>query len=175
MLAANGMEPMRGKNGEPVKATVGPNTVLYGGRGLGDQGAGSWAYIEPSGTSLRFLEDRIERDIKHLHELGRLPLETPAPNMTVVSAAGASESSRSAVQSWSIMLEDALAQAMAVTGEWMNTPTLRWRLVIQGLLSWLGRIGHGSLAGNGDRRPAATQPRCVPSRNGEAGDSIGDV
>ena len=122
MLAANGMEPMRGKNGEPVKATVGPNTVLYGGRGLGDQGAGSWAYIEPSGTSLRFLEDRIERDIKHLHELGRLPLETPAPNMTVVSAAGASESSRSAVQSWSIMLEDALAQAMAVTGEWMNTP-----------------------------------------------------
>ena len=122
MLAANGMEPMRGKNGEPVKATVGPNTVLYGGRGLGDQGAGSWAYIEPSGTSLRFLEDRIERDLKHLQELGRQPLQEAAPNLTVVSAASSAESSKNAVAAWVSMLEDGLKQAMTVTGEWMNMP-----------------------------------------------------
>ena len=91
MLAANGMEPMRGKNGEPIKAVVGPNTVLYGAGVLGEQGGGSWAYIEPSGTSLRFLEDRIESaTMKAPARIGTPPLgRRPRQIMTVVSAAGA--------------------------------------------------------------------------------------
>ena len=121
MLAANGLDPATGDDGEPIELIVGPRKVLYGTTNAEGTGGGSWAYIEPSGSSLTFLAARIDKTISDIRELGKQPLSL-TPGITVVSSAYAAAKTHSAVASWAVILEHGLSRAIGHVQKWFNLP-----------------------------------------------------
>lgn len=118
MLAGNGVEPPIGDDGKPLPVPVGPHGVLFAPPG--DKGAGSWQFIEPSATSLRFLADDIKETISQLRELGRQPLTAQSGNLTVVTTAFAAQKGNAAIQAWAWNLKDALENALTFTALWLG-------------------------------------------------------
>jgi hypothetical protein len=116
MLAANGIAPeleADGKSVKPIK--VGPGRILYSRPGANGEAPGSWQYIEPSATSLKFLADEIKSTQQELRELGRQPLTAQSGNLTVISSAYAATKGRSAVAKWALGLKNTLENAMVIT------------------------------------------------------------
>jgi hypothetical protein len=119
MLAANGMQPEMQEDGKtPKKLRVGPARVLWG-RPDGNGNHGTWAFVEPSAQSLKFLADDIKETKQDLRELGRQPLTAQSGNLTVITAGVAAGKSRSAVSAWALMLKDAAENAMLITAKWL--------------------------------------------------------
>lgn len=119
MLAGNGISAPLDDKGQPASLVVGPKTVLFGGRSETGQG-GSWSFIEPSATSLRFLADDIKETILQLRELGRQPLTAQSGNLTVVTTAFAAQKGNAAIHAWALNLKDALENALDLTAMWLN-------------------------------------------------------
>ena len=129
MLAGNGVSPPLGDGGEPATVPVGPHAVLYAppdGQGT----SGSWQFIEPSATSLRFLADDIKETIKELRELGRQPLTAQSGNLTVVTTAFAAQKGNAAIQAWALNLKNALENALKFTALWLRTPDFEPKVMI---------------------------------------------
>ena len=120
MLAANGIERETDNEGNEIDIVVGPNAVLYGGLSADGRSVGSWAYVEPSGSSLEFQLQYIERTIQRLRELGRQPLTERTPGLTVVSAATAAQKGRAAIHAWVSKLGNAMHNMMILTGLWLS-------------------------------------------------------
>lgn len=122
MLAGNGVRPeMEADNKTVKKLRVGPNRVLYAPPG-GDGKPGSWAYVEPSSESLKFLASDIEATIKELRELGRQPLTVQSMNLTKETTQVAAGKAKSAIKQWAVGLKNALQQALELTLEFLPTP-----------------------------------------------------
>lgn len=120
MLAANGMVPEMEPDGKtPKKLRVGPARVLWG-KPDGAGNHGSWAFVEPSAQSLKFLADDIKETKQDLRELGRIPLTAQSGNLTTITAGVAAGKSRSAVSAWALVLKDAAENALMATALWMN-------------------------------------------------------
>lgn len=120
MLAANGMRPQLEADGKtPKKVAIGPNRMLWGIPD-GNGNHGSWAYVEPSATTMKFLEDKIKNTKQDLRELGRQPLTANSGNLTVITTAVAAGKSRSAVAAWALALKDTLENALVITGLFMG-------------------------------------------------------
>lgn len=120
MVAANGVELPRRADGTLVPFRLGPRAVLNAPPTSAESAShGEWAFIEPEGTSLDFLDKRIEGVEKQMRELGRQPL-TATAGITVVTAALASQKASSAVQAWAFALKDALEQALHLTALYLN-------------------------------------------------------
>jgi len=117
MLAANGIKPQLNPDNTPKKLAIGPSRVLYGGVD-GSGNVGSWAYVEPSATSLKFLGEDIKETMQQLRELGRQPLTIA--NVTVINSARGANKSKSAVKAWAFGLKDALENAMVITCKFMG-------------------------------------------------------
>ncbi|MFD1749811.1 DUF4055 domain-containing protein [Salipiger marinus] len=120
MLAGNGVTPPMGDNGKPAPVAVGPASVLWAPANPNGGSAGSWAFVEPSATSLRFLADDIKETGQALRELGRQPLTAQSGNLTVVTTAFAAQKGNAAIQAWALNLKDALEQAFVITGRWLK-------------------------------------------------------
>lgn len=114
MLTGNGVKPEKDAQGQPIKLKVGPGRVLYAPPD-GNGNIGSWAYIEPSASSLTFLANDIKETIQQLRELGRQPLTAQSGNLTVITAAAAAGKAKSAVGAWALALKDALENALVIT------------------------------------------------------------
>lgn len=120
MLAANGISPPVGEDGQPEVVRVSPQTVLYAPpEGVSGNG-GEWKFIEPSSESLRFLADDIKDTIRELRELGRQPLTAQSGNLTVVTTAFAAQKGNSAIQAWALNLKIALENCVWYTGKWVK-------------------------------------------------------
>lgn len=124
MLAGNGVRPPMMPDGKtPAKLTIGPNRVLYAPPDANGN-VGSWAFVEPNASSLKFLADHIKETISQLRELGRQPLTAQSGNLTVITTAVAAGKAKSAVGAWGKSLEVALNAALTITakfyglGEW---------------------------------------------------------
>lgn len=113
MLAANGMS-----KDDNTEIVVGPSSILWGGGG--PDGKGEWAYVEPAGGSLTFLQNDISVTVQQLRELGRQLLTQPAPNLTVVSAASATQKANIAIHAWVLMLKHTLQGAFGMTAKWLD-------------------------------------------------------
>ena len=113
MLAGNGVTPPMGDNGKPAPTPVGPHAVLFAPEG-------SWQFIEPGATALKFLADDIKETILQLRELGRQPLTAQSGNLTVITTAFAAEKGNSAIQAWALNLKDALERALDFTAKWLK-------------------------------------------------------
>lgn len=120
MLAGNGVVPEKmADNKTPKKIRVGPKCVLYAPpNGNGD--FGSWAYVEPSATTLKFLADDVKETIQNLRELGRQPLTASTGNLTVITTAFAAGKAKTAVGAWALGLKNTLENALVVTCLWLN-------------------------------------------------------
>lgn len=118
MLSASGVKPQRDDQNNIVPIEVGPQTVLYAPKD-GDGQAGSWAYVEPSSQSLKFLAEDIKETKQDLRELGKQPL-TAQSGLTVITTAYAAGKSKSAVKQWGNGLKDALENALVITAKWLN-------------------------------------------------------
>ena len=122
MLAANGIEPPTGEDGNPSTMTVGPSAVLWSGVAPDGGRPGNWAYVEPSGQSLQFLREDIKDTIKELRELGRQPLTAQSGNLTVITTAFAASKGNTAVHSWVGLLENSAIAMMQCTADWLDMP-----------------------------------------------------
>lgn len=103
--------PQYDQAGNPAPITVGPQSILWGG---------NWAFVEPSGDSLKYLESRIDTTKKDIRELGRQPLTSQSGNLTVITTAVAAEKGNAAIQAWALNLSDALERAMEITTKWLK-------------------------------------------------------
>lgn len=120
MLAANGVTPPTGEDGQPETVRVSPHTVLYAPPEGVSGNAGHWKFIEPSAQSLKFLADDIKDTIKELRELGRQPLTAQSGNLTVVTTAFAAQKGNSAIQAWAQNLKLALENCVMYTAMWLK-------------------------------------------------------
>lgn len=118
VLTATNLNPEQGEDGSPKPIVIGPGAVLYGGEG--QDGGGSWQYIEPEGQSLTFLREDIKDTIRELRELGRQPLTAQSGTMTVIATAAVTQKNTSAIQAWAGLLAQALENAFAMTAKWLN-------------------------------------------------------
>ena len=119
MLAGNGVTPDKDGKGDPKPISVGPNKVLYAPPN-GNGQSGSWAYVEISASSLKFLKDDISDTKTDLRELGRQPLTAQSGNLTVITTAVAAGKAKSAVMAWTINLKTSLEIALKITAMWMK-------------------------------------------------------
>ena len=119
MLSANGVAPPEDKDGKRINVPVGPKTVLFAPPGPEGR-AGSWTFIEPGAQTLTFLASDLKATEQNLRELGRQPLTAQSGNLTVVTAAVASQKSSSAVQAWALALKDCLELALQYSCLWLN-------------------------------------------------------
>lgn len=120
MLAANGMKPEKNADGKTNKKIgIGPMKVLYGTPDASGN-HGTWTFIEPSATSMTFLQTSIDKTKQDLRELGRQPLTAQSGQLTVITTAVAAGKARSAVSAWALGLKDALENALVITALWLN-------------------------------------------------------
>lgn len=121
MLTGNGVMPSYEADGKTIKPIIaGPSTTLYAPPSAGGSTAGSWSFIEPAATSMKFLADDIKSTQDQLRELGRQPLTAQSGNLTVVTTAVAASKSRSAVAAWALGLKDTLENAFVLTCKFMG-------------------------------------------------------
>lgn len=118
MLAGNGVKPPVDADGQPQKLAVGPGRVLYAPPMAGGGSGGSWAYVEPSATSLKFLADDNKETQQQLRELARQPLTAQSSGITVINSAAAAGKAKSAVKAWGLALVDALENALVITDKY---------------------------------------------------------
>jgi len=119
MLSASGVKPEKDASGKPLPLTIGPQTILYApADGAGN--VGSWSYVEPSASSLTFLQSDIEKTKNDLRELGKQPLTAQSGNLTVITTAYAAGKSKTAVAAWGLKLKDGLENALVLTCKWFN-------------------------------------------------------
>lgn len=120
MLAGNGVKPRMAADGKTVvPLRIKPMAALYAppdGQGT----SGSWSLLEPSATSLTFLQSDVEKTINQLRELGRNPLTAQSGNLTVVTTMVAAKKGNSAVQMWAVGEENALDIALYYTALWFG-------------------------------------------------------
>lgn len=119
MLAANGMKPVMGPDGKPLKVAIGPGKVLYGVPD-GNGGNGTWSYVEPQANSMEFLKKSIDSTKQDLRELGRQPLTSLSSQLTNTTTAVAAGKSKSAVSAWALALKDSLEMALLVSNMFMK-------------------------------------------------------
>jgi hypothetical protein len=119
MLAGNGVEPERDESGNAKPVPVGPQAVLYAPPN-GDGQHGEWKWIITEAETLKFLAEDVKDTIKELRELGRQPLTAQSGNLTVITTSVAAAKGNSAVQSWAMLLKDALENAFRITAKWLN-------------------------------------------------------
>ena len=128
MLAANGIEPMRGEDGSPMVGQVGPSAILYSGDQSGSNGR--WEFVEPAATSLNFLREDIKDTIRELRELGRQPLTATSGNLTVITTAVAAQKGNSAIQVWAGLLGNGLQLCFDLTGAWYGLDEQKVELIV---------------------------------------------
>jgi hypothetical protein len=122
MLAANGIRPQQNEDGTVKKIATGPMRVLYSAPDASGH-AGVWSFLEPSGSSMKFLADNIKESQQQLRELGRQPLTAQSGNLTVITAATAAGKAKSAVGQWALNLKNALENATVLTMKYMGIST----------------------------------------------------
>lgn len=120
MIAANGVKPEMIGTGIAARAKaipVGPMAVLYAPPD-GNGNHGTFSLLEPSATSMAFLQSDNAATINQIREIGRNPLTAQSGNITVVTAGVAAQKSVSAVKMWAKALENALNEALICTALW---------------------------------------------------------
>jgi hypothetical protein len=115
MLVGEGI-PTHDQDGKEIRIPVGPRAVLLAPPT--NSGSGSFKFIEPSATSLTFLEGSLAKHRQEMRDLGMQPVT--ATNITVITAANVSQKASSAVQAWAIMFRDALERAFDMTHQWLG-------------------------------------------------------
>jgi len=119
MLSGNGVKPAKGADGKPEAIAIGPNRVLYAPPD-GNGNSGSWAYVEPSASSLTFLSSDVDKTKQDLRELGKQPLTATTGGLTVITTAVAAGKAKSAVKAWGLALKDTIENCLACSFKWWN-------------------------------------------------------
>ena len=114
MLAAEGVraDDMQGLE-------IGPRRVLVTEPGDGGQ-AGTYRWLEPTGSSVTVLRDDLERFRGVMRETAMQPLTPQSGNLTATATAVAEAKAHSAVQAAAWLLKDALEQAFVFTAMWLG-------------------------------------------------------
>jgi Domain of unknown function (DUF4055) len=108
MLAGQGMQ----STNEPVP--TGPGAVLYTGQD------GSWALLEPSGTSYRSLQDRLNAIEREIMILGLQPLLPQAGNIAALVGEIQASKAHAAIKAWAITLEEKMEQMLHQMSAWLD-------------------------------------------------------
>jgi len=119
MLSGNGVKPPKDSNNNPLPLKTGPRNVLYAPADAAGN-VGSWAYVEPSAQSLKFLAEEIKETKQDLRELGRQPLTAQSGNLTVITTAVAAGKAKSAVGAWGLNLKNSLENLLEITKKWIE-------------------------------------------------------
>ncbi len=120
MLAMIGVTQDKTPDGKPKdKVLIGPSKAITVPPSSTPGQRADVKWIEPSSEILKFLQERIDKTIQQLRELGRQPLTASSSNITVITAAVAAGKAKSAVKAWAYRLGDTLENALNITAMWM--------------------------------------------------------
>jgi len=120
MLAMIGVTQDKTPDGKPKdKILIGPSKSIIVPPSTTPGQRADVKWIEPSSEILKFLQERIDKTIQQLRELGRQPLTASSSNITVITAAVAAGKAKSAVKAWAYRLGDTLENALNITAMWM--------------------------------------------------------
>jgi len=120
MLAMIGVTQDKTPDGKPKdKVLIGPSKSIIVPPSTTPGQRADVKWIEPSAEILKFLQERIDKTIQQLRELGRQPLTASSSNITVITAAVAAGKAKSAVKAWAYRLGDTLENALNITAMWM--------------------------------------------------------
>jgi hypothetical protein len=110
MLAANGMMPPA----EGSEIVVGPMAVLFGGEN------GSWAMLEPSGSTFEHFRLKVDAKKQEMRRLGMQPLLPGTGSVTATATGVEAAKAHSLVQTWALRFADTMEAALSMLGEWIG-------------------------------------------------------
>lgn len=113
MLSGDGINPPE----DGLKVPVGPRAILYGGSNV-DGKTGTWKFLEPSATSIKELQAKLEKTQNDMRDLSYQPLTLQ--NLTVITTGQVATKANSAVQAWAIRFRDVIEQAFVTTADWIG-------------------------------------------------------
>jgi len=113
MLSGDGINPPE----DGLKVPIGPRAVLYGGSNVEGK-IGTWKFLEPSATSIKELQTKLEKTQNDMRDLSYQPLTLQ--NLTVITTGQVAVKANSAVQAWAIRFRDVIEQAFVVTANWVG-------------------------------------------------------
>lgn len=122
MLTGNGVSLPTDDKGDPIPLKVGPRAVLIAPVIPGATTAtGSWAFIEPNGSSIEKIESNLQRIESAMNKLGMAPLVRQSGSVTATSDSIADARAHSRASAWAVDLETVINQALMYMEMWLGT------------------------------------------------------
>ncbi len=117
MLAANGLAaPTTGE-----KIQVGPKTVLFAPP-VGDGVKTGFEYVQPDPANIREIREHVAAIQLDMRRMGMQPLTEQPGNPSATGQSIAAAKAHSQVKAWTILLNDAIEQALVYTCEYFGLP-----------------------------------------------------
>lgn len=122
MLAGNGVSPQLDKDGKPLRLKIGPNVVCFAPAQMGVAGQPEWKFIEPSGTSIRCLQEQINKIEEQMSKIGMAPLVRNNGSVTATAHAVNAAKAHAAAEAWASDLKDVIEECWEFTALWLGRP-----------------------------------------------------
>jgi len=106
---------------------VGPRSVVYVPP-PGEGRMGDFKAVEPSGSSVKVMVDRLKEVRTEMRDLGMQPLTQS--NLTVITTGQVAVKANSQVEAWAIRFRDALEQCWMITADWLGQPNFQPEVII---------------------------------------------
>ena len=100
---------------EHGKFKLAPNSVL-----LTADPQGKWGYVEPEGKAIEAGERDLERLVEEMAHLAMQPLVKAGGNETATQNVLEESKAKASLESWGVLLQDALDQALLFMGLWVD-------------------------------------------------------
>jgi len=124
MFTVIGRDPPKEGGGNLV---VGPRSIIYVPvSSTGSQG--DFKAVEPTGTSVRVIYDKLKETRTEMRDLGLQPLTQT--NLTVITTGQVAVKANSAVQAWAILFKDGIERAWQMTADWLGDSAYEPEVVI---------------------------------------------
>ena len=110
---------------EPL--VVGPRSIIWvPPPSSGPQG--DFKAVEPAGTSIKIVFDKLQNTRTEMRDLGMQPLTQS--NLTVITTGQVAVKANSQVMAWSIRFADALEQCWQLTADWLGDATFEPEVLV---------------------------------------------
>ena len=121
MLAGQGIDPPNDPvTGEVQKIITGPSLVLFAPPQPGLTVPAKWEFVEPAATSIKALQEQVDRIEDQMAKIGMAPLIRQSGALTATAEAVNSSKAHAAAEAWALDLKDMLEQLFVFTAKWVG-------------------------------------------------------
>src|SRR5262249_59052880 len=94
----------------------------------GEGRMGDFKAVEPSGSSVKVMVDRLKEVRTEMRDLGMQPLTQS--NLTVITTGQVAVKAISQVEAWAIRFRDAPVQCWMITADWLRGPDYQPEVIV---------------------------------------------